>query len=292
MGYATRSFRRYSFGGRELHTHGRRTLTQREAKVDMPVAWPILPRKVAIAALGVGHIVAGLVLGYLTQPRPVAITATFFAAVFAQISLLGLWAGLSARDWTFRGTVAILGAILLAYELGWGIDNFNFTIIFLALLPSCVVSLVACGARAFGNLQRSPVDDGEQEALQFGIRHLFALTFVVACLVAVGKAVAPVLASAGTMVVVSILGLGYATVGLTSIWALFGTGSPLFRSVMVIAIAATAGAVGGSVVDGGGDMSFWITTTGLQAALLVGTLAVFRCYGYRFVSRRDGANSL
>ena len=182
-----------------------------------------------------------------------------------------------------------VGSTYLAVELGLGIDAMDVEFLVLAILPCVLVALVTWLVRLFrGTLQRVEVDQTNlKEGLQFSIRHLMLLTFVVACLTTVGKLLAPTWADIGLMTMVVVVGLCYASVALTSIWAILGTGRPFVRSMFVVVIAIVSGLIAEYVFDHGEEIPFWLSTTCLQAVLLVSSLAIIRRVGYRFVASRS-----
>jgi hypothetical protein len=111
------------------------------------------------------------------------------------------------------------------------------------------------------------------------------LTVVVASLMTVGRLLHPSVTGLDVTAGLSVLGVCYAVVALTSIWAILGLGHPAFRSVFVILIAVAAGLAGGYVLNQGRDLAFWTSTMVLQAAMLVGSLLVIRRIGYRLVAK-------
>ena len=176
----------------------------------------------------------------------------------------------------------------MAVELGLGIAELEVEIFILAGLPCVLVAMATSLVRLFrGTLRR--VEAGQtnvKEGLQFSIRHLMLLTFVVACLTTVGKLLEPTRAHFDVLATVVVLGLCYVTVALTSIWAILGMGHPVVRSIFVVVIAISAGLFAGYVIAGE-ELGFWVSTTGLQAVLLISSLAVIRGVGYRFLAKES-----
>ena len=179
-----------------------------------------------------------------------------------------------------------IGSTYLAVELGWGIDEWDVEILVLAILPSVLVALTTLLVRLFRGTIRSVEADQSnvKEGLQFSIRHLMILTFVVACLTTVGKILAPTWDDIDILTTVVVICLCYVSVALSAIWAMLGTGRPFVRSMLVVIIAIFAGLFSGYAVDQSNDMGFWFFTTALQAVLLISSLAVIRRVGYRFVA--------
>ena len=244
-------------------------------------------RRAALSVLLIIHAAAGIYLGAVSPATPAILMAFFLAVVFCQASLVGLWSGLSAQHGMLRLVGLIAGAAFLAIECNLGIGQLSLEIAFFAALPCVLVAGMTWVARRYkGKLSR--LDSGQSEkteALQFSIRHLLLLTFAVACLVAVGKTLAPVTRGLDILAQITVLGVGYTVVALTSIWAVLGTGRPMLRSPFVVLMAAVAGAVSGYTADAGRDLWFWASVNGLQTIFLVATLWVVRAAGYRFVAK-------
>jgi hypothetical protein len=219
--------------------------------------------------------------------EPAVSSAVFLGFVFCQTGLLGIWSGVgtSPLRWRLMGLVA--GAAYLARLLGRGIDETGVETTVLAVVPSLLVALATSMVRLFrGTIQRLGDDwHGKTEALQFGIRHLMMLTFVVALLTMGGKQLASTVSGIDSITRIVVLALSFSAVNLASIWAMLGSGRPLTRSGFVVLTAALAGIVGGYVIDGTGSPSFWLSSAVLQSLLLIGSLQVIRRAGYRFVAK-------
>ncbi len=93
---------------------------------------------------------------------------------------------------------------------------------------------------------------------------------------------------------ISIWGFCFVVANLAAIWAMLGLGKPLARSVVVLTISLVLGALFGYVIDEGMEAYLYIMAVmALQSLFLLGSLAVLRGDGYRFVGRtsksHDGA---
>lgn len=230
------------------------------------------------------HVVIGLLAAFASADRPAVSSAIFFGVVFCQAALIGMWAGLGATTRMLRLLGVGVGATYLAVQLGLGLDELGFEIFLLVILLTSLVSVVTWFVRLFkGNLRKTtPGQTDLQEGLQFGIRHLMLLTFVVACMTFLGKILAPTVSGLEVMSIISIFSVCYAAVALTSIWAILGQGHPAVRSAFVVGIALVAGIV--CRYTAGSDL-FWPSVTLLQAVFLVGSLSVVRIAGYRFTAK-------
>ena len=67
------------------------------------------------------------------------------------------------------------------------------------------------------------------------------LTLVVACLTSLGKVLAPSVRSFDIISRLAALGVCYAAVAVTSVWALLGLGNLVFRAGVVMLLAITIG---------------------------------------------------
>ena len=240
-----------------------------------------------VLALLVVHCVGGILSAVLSANRPAVSSAILIALVLSQSSLLGMWGGLGHSHWMIRLLLVLVSTVYLYAELGLGIGELDWEIYFLVALATFLVGFVCWIIRLVRAVLRTDVHvlANTREGLQFSIRHLMQLTIVVACLMTIGKLLAPSVRGLDSMAQLSTLGLCYAAVALTSIWAILGLGHPAFRSVFVILIAVAAGLAGGYVTDRGSHLGFWASTTVLQAAMLVGSLFVIRGMGYRLVAK-------
>lgn len=231
------------------------------------------------------HLIAGLATGAVSADRPAVSSAIFLGLIFSQTALLGIWTGLGSTDVRLRLGGFAVGTIYLAILCGWGINEVDPEVVVIVALPCILVALVAGGVRvAKGAIRRVDQSGGDRrEALQFGIRHLMLLTFVVACLTLAGKLLAERIRGAHIMTTVLILGLCHAAVGVTAMWAMFGFGRPLARALVCMLIALCAGYLGGAFISSGTDERFWVPTAAIQAFVLLVSLQVVRSAGYRLV---------
>lgn len=233
------------------------------------------------------HGIAGIVAASLSADAPAPSSAVFIALVFCQTSLIGMWGGFGHAHGTLRVVGVVLGIILLWALLGLGIralDSLTFLLVFIA---TSVVALVTWGVRRLkARLVRIGAASGvASEGLQFTIRHLLLLTFVVACLLSVGKLFAPYLMTVDVAMRVVVLALCFVAVALSAMWAMLGFGSPLWRLAPVLLVSGGAGGVAAYVFAHGSD-AFWISLPLLEAALLLISLGVLRGSGYRLAAHR------
>lgn len=239
--------------------------------------WPIWVLVVALLVSGVG-------LTSLANGEASVVTAFFVAILFCQSSLLGLWAAFSNSYFVVRLAILFAALALLVAEISWatGLDGQS---VLLVTVPTLLVGGVAWLVRVFrASIVRSDNPASTpKEQLQFSIRDLLWLTFVVACLLSVGRLIWPHFQVVGLIIIIPVLGICFATVGMASTWSILGSGNMLLRSVVVLVIAGVSGGIIGSLVPV--FIIFWTAATLLHALFLLGSLLVVRRCGYRLVRR-------
>ena len=117
------------------------------------------------------------------------------------------------------------------------------------------------------------------------------LTFVVACLITIGKWVQPDLPHGDhTLLRCSCSAVTFGVVGVLPVWFVLATKQPVLYSVGLVAVGACAGYCLAriSTIDPEG---IWMTATATEAMAVVVSLLVVRSCGYRLVRlppRRQG----
>ncbi len=143
-----------------------------------------------ILALIVAHGVIGVSSCILSADKPAVSSAALIAIVFSQSSLVGMWGGLGHTRFIVRLLVVAAGTVCLYAVLGLGIEQLDWNVYFLVAFPTFLVSCVCWLIRLVGASLQTTGCHAEQrtrEGLRFSIWHLMQLTFVVACLLVVGK---------------------------------------------------------------------------------------------------------
>ena len=169
---------------------------------------------------------------------------------------------------------------------GLGIDELDDGIFFLVMLSTFAVAVVTWSVRLLKSTVIRIYDPNQletKERLQFTIRQLMLFTFVVACLLTIGRLLTPFFDGIFDIVLLSLLSLCFIAVALTSIWAMLGRGSPLLRSIILLTIAAISG--GAFDFFYGEDFFLWTCITIMQALFLIGSLGVLRYLGYRVLGK-------
>jgi hypothetical protein len=150
-------------------------------------------------------------------------------------------------------------------------------VFFLVVFSSVVVAFVTWLARRLKGTLKQRADDrtAHSDAVQFSIRHLMMLIFVVACLISAGKLLMRLMPEADLLTRLAALALCFAVVALVAIWATLGSGRPMLRSFYAILFAAIGGSIGGYVMARD-EVTFWLGTAGIQVVLLTASLYVLR----------------
>lgn len=255
---------------------------------DLPQAKPTSARTHARQVLNwlvVGHAALGLVgvwVAYLAGSEPTLPGAAFVGLVFGQTSVLGIWGGLGTCSWLKRLIGVVTGVICLVVLLGIGIHEVNFwtfTIVVVATSFVLIPLLIVRCCRVVIHLDSSFASAASR--IQFSIRHLMILTFVVACLVSLAKMVQPLLSRGDPTIATLLLALLFGVVGVLPVWFTLATKCPTLYGLGLVAVGAGAGYCYGWKVFG--DEKIWATATATEAVAVVVSLLIVRSCGYRLV---------
>ena len=110
--------------------------------------------------------------------------------MLSQTSLLGIWGSLGTSPWWKRLIGVVVGISYLVPVLGIGMDESVLITFILVVAVTSFVAIPLLIVRLFRiaiRLDDSPV--ASVGRIQFSIRHLMILTFVIACLISIGKLV-------------------------------------------------------------------------------------------------------
>lgn len=238
-----------------------------------------------MAWLFVTHAVLGLVgvyVAYQAGREPTQRGAMFVGLVFAQASLLGIWGALGMCSALLRLSGVVAGVIGLVILLGIGIhgrDAITFTIVVVA--TSCVVAPLLI-ARYFRVAIVSDTSLVPSEGrIQFSIRHLMILTFVVACVVSLAKWAQPYLPRVFPTIDIFLFALLFGIVGVLPVWFMLATKWPILYGLGLVAFGAGAGYCCGAMTFG--DKWIWMTASATEAMTVCVSLLVARSCGYRLV---------
>jgi len=257
---------------------------------DEPTTGTTNPRR-RILWLVVGHVVVGLisaVVADFARRGPTLQGAAFIGIVFSQTSSLGIWGGLGTNPWWSRLSGVVVGGGFLGLLLGVGVGGPDWEVsYFIVSVGVALITGVLLVIRCFRvRICVATVDQAAARRIQFTIRQLLVLTFAVACLVSLGKWLAPHLLNVNEPLMLTLIGLILATVGLLSVWPALGARHPILPSLILIVVAAGVGFCLAQFLPGpplGGLASFWVTITSVEALSLVVSAHVVRSCGYRLV---------
>jgi hypothetical protein len=202
-----------------------------------------------------------------------------------QTALLGIWGSLGTNPWYVRLGCLVAGVAYGGIALGIAI----YSLIggaFLALVVSVLMAVVLLIARFLGlRISAGRIRFSGLARMQFYIRHLMILMFLVACLLSLGQWFKPFLLDvlsdrkfSSMLVRVSVT---FAAIGVGSVWAVFGNRHPVLVSIAFVLLSAGIG--------------FWLAQdevlrliefpaavpTFVESVVLVVSLLVFRAEGYR-----------
>jgi len=259
---------------------------------DGPTTGTTNPRR-RILWLVVGHVVVGLIGAFVAYfPGPDLVRrAAFVGIVASQTSLLGIWVGFGSDPWWKTLIGIVLGVGYLGILLGTGRSGLapeSFVIVALDTTFVAMPLLIARFFRVAVRLDCSPA--GSLGRIQFTIRHLMILTFVVACLTTVGKWVQPYLPHGGVRFELLLGTVMFGSVGVLPVWFVLATKQPVLYSVGLVAVGAGAGYCLAKISRAGNE-GIWMTAAASEAMAVVASLLVVRSCGYRLVRlppRRQG----
>lgn len=252
---------------------------------DKPTSAHTNPRR-RILWLVVVHVVAGLlaaVVANFAGSRPSLRGAALIGIVFSQASLLGIWIGLGSSPWWRRllGVVFGIGYLRLLLVCFSSVDSGVFFIVVVATM--CMTTLLMLIVRLFHvaiYLDSLPV--ASMGRIQFSIRQLMILTFVVACLITIGKWVQPYSPHGEILFLLLLLAVTFGAVGILPVWFILATKQPVLYSVGLVAVGAAAG-YSFARIGSAGHERFWLIATATEAMAVVVSLLVVRSGGYRLL---------
>jgi hypothetical protein len=255
---------------------------------DEPTTGTTNPRR-RILWLVVGHVVVGLMGACFAGRYPTLRVAAFIGLVFSQTSLLAIWGSLGVGPWWKRLVGVVVGVGYLGFLLGVGISELTRRVALDVLLATMFVACPLLIVRSFRVVVQSNSSRvGSVGRIQFTIRHLMILTFVVACLISIGKWVQP-FPHVGKVVWLFGNAVTFGVVGVLPVGFVLATKQPVLFGVGWVVVGAFAGYCLGRMTDF--DVGIWMTMTSVEAMVLVASLVVVRSCGYRLVrlpSRRQG----
>ncbi len=238
-----------------------------------------------LATIVIVSLIAAIVscAGYSRFPDPLMVVV--LAVTIFYCNLVAFWLALG-KGWVRMATAVVFVLVVttsVAWTAGWR-EYVAFLFFYSGIVS--VVGLTGLFLRAFfGEMRKFATEDSDRDALQFGVRHLFILTTLVAFTVATLQALIQTKMFAmdmGAAMIITFLVASISIATIVQIWAFFGNRLTWLRGavVAVIAIATSCG-----VIAIRSDLYFWMTVIVLNQALTVSALLCIRFEGYRFVKR-------
>jgi hypothetical protein len=249
-----------------------------------------MPRHWRIRSLLIAHFVCGLLCFALVASAQASINwdlaqlafVPFYAIIFCQASLLGIWTAYSASDWWKLVIGFVVGATYLDGLVVATTRSFVFMPI-ASLGSFAVAGLLLLARRPKVRLRRDQPPPSQGEGLRISVRSLMLVTLVSAIFVAgtegIENSVQSILVAWITCFVI---------VGLASPWATLGPGPPAMKCLVVLSISAALGTLFVSrVYQDNIPWKFFVYMYSafiLQAILLLGSLLILRSCGYRLAA--------
>jgi hypothetical protein len=245
-----------------------------------------LPRR-RMVWLFAGHVAVGLIATVAMRmtgpgPQPPFWGYAYVGLIFGQTSLLGIWTSLATSPWWMRMIGGAVGSGFLAILLGVGVDELSSETIAVVLMAAGLVIFVLLVVRCFRIVIRQesqPIFSATR--IQFSIRHLMVLTFVIACLVTLGKLAQAFLPNGDIYFRLLLFAVTGGVVGILPVWFILAAKRPLPYGGGVVLVGAFAGFCIG--LRDMFDPAIWMSVTTTEAIAVVASLLVVRHCGYRLV---------
>ena len=223
----------------------------------------------------------GAYIAYSAGRNPTFWPGAFVGLMLSQASLLGIWFSLGTSPWWKRLIGVVVGIGYLVPVFGIGIYEGNSDTFIVVVVVTSFVAIPLLIVRSFRIaicLDDSPV--ASVGRIQFSIRHLLILTFVVACLTSIAKLVQPLLFH-GQIIDLFLITLTFGVVGILPVWFVLATKWPTIFSIGVVTVGACVGYCLGLGYSGTETLTMTVTVT--EALSVVVSLLVVRSCGYRLV---------
>ncbi len=211
---------------------------------------------------------------------------------FGQLNMLGIWLGLGNSPHWKRLVSGVLGVGFLHFLFAFSTGNWTAEPLVHPFLCLALVATPLLFARCFGvavRLSHSPTNPACH--FHFFIRHLLIMTFVIACMIALGKLVYPLLAPHRVWVLGVIRYAVMAFVfGVIPVWLILATTKPVPYGIGWMAtVACMTYSLGRSRYA---DWGMSLMSAVMETVAVVASLLIVRSWGYRLVRlpRRDGGH--
>ena len=204
----------------------------------------------------------------------------FVGLAFAQAGLLGLWCALGSASWRLRLGGLIVGTGYLVVGFSFAADDNDWQTYYIFTFTTTVITAGLAVLRYFRfRLIVAPHERSPVQRLQFGIRHLLALTLLTAIVVALALHLEIGMSGFGVLLLATLITLPFIAIALVVPWAVLGQARLPIRGAVLLIVTAVA-ALGAFLLLR--EIAFtWMLLA--EAALLIATLLVVRVSGYRLV---------
>jgi hypothetical protein len=212
----------------------------------------------------------------------------FLTLAFGQTSLAAIYAGLGAGPFLARCGIAA-GAVL---AWGWMLDawrpqrdhDHHYFHVSLAVQTLFVWlplwSMRLTGVRLINTEHGNPSRPFDDQPMQFTLRHLMLASTGLAILLT-GLRSADL--SSGDWKQLLVISAGFAAVALIAVWTALGTSATAFRPIVLTVLAPSLGVAMDWNLTRLGGIGIFFTIDTAQAALVAGSLWIFRMGGYRMM---------
>lgn len=285
-----------SVGGIRVADSDTELLQKPETGVSLSSVDGDTPRRFRLWLMVVAHLVLGLffctwsaVEGRLTIALAYLLVAPVFGFVFAQCSLLGLWAAFSPARWWMRLVGLVMGCVYFEILIRIGGQSRDHFFLLAAMATVGIAAVFRLVRWRYADLRLFSPQSFQpgQEGLKFSIRGLMLFTFIVAITIVGLREVRENVPASPNVLTVAVWSLSIVTVGLASVWAGLGLARPTQRSVVVLLMSAILGALFVYTIrQADGETYFYIVSIMvLQAGVLIASLLFVRSCGYRLVRK-------
>ena len=204
----------------------------------------------------------------------------------SQMILLGIWGGLGTTAWWRRLIGVVLGVSYLCLLEGLvtgEVDIVNLDSVCFVTTVVATLLLIVRGFDIVIHVNASPVTLASR--VQFSIRHLLILTFVIACLVAFGKMSQPYCAfGRETFLAWIFFNVMRSVIGVAPVWFVMATKRPVLYGIGWVPVAVFLHYcllwIEGAIRFGDVRPMPYLATPVMAVVL---SLLVVRSYGYRLV---------
>ena len=211
--------------------------------------------------------------------------------MYSQANLLVIWAGLGMSPWRVKLIGVVAGVAYIGNLVGISFRKLTMASSLLVYIPDSsltmllLVTMLLLIVRLFRfaiGSDHLPVTSADH--VQFSIRHLMNLTFVIACLLTIGKAVQPYFPPGKWLIKPLLLAVTFGLVGVIPVWFVLATKRPVLLGVGLVAVGACAGFCLASI-DNFRNVGLWMTAATVEAMVVVLSLLIVRFCGYRLLRR-------